>query len=490
MKKSIAKNLSFNLIYQVLTILLPLITTPYLSRVLGAEPIGIYGYTLSIATYFVLFGSLGVSMYGQREIAKNQDNDKNRAKIFWEIIIIRTIAVIISMLSFYVCFCTHGEYKIYYMILSLYILAGGVDISWFLQGIEEFGKTVVRNIIVKLASIFLIFFLIKSPEDLKLYILIFVISELLGNLSLWLYLPKYLVKTKLKSLELKRHVFPIFLLFIPQVATQIYTVLDKTMVGALTNDMVEVGFYEQAQKIARAALVITASMQVVMSPRIANAYVKKKNKEINENLTKAFSFVWFIGIPLMFGLIAVSANLVPWYYGDGFMPVRNILIATSPIILIIGLSGITGIVYLVQTGRQKEFTTSVIIGAIVNIIFNFILIKPFGGVGAAIASVLAEISVLCYHLIYIKKIYSIKKIFTLSIKCMIAGLVMFGVLWFIYPYFSSSIINTLILTIIGAFIYFVMLLILRYDFLYAMINQVFVMLKNIIKKERFNYEKK
>ena len=174
MKKSIAKNYIYNLIYQLLTILLPLITTPYLSRVLGAEPIGIYGYTISIVTYFILFGSLGIAMYGQREIAYIQNDKKSRTKIFLEIIIVRTISLIFSMTLFYIIFGRTGEYAIYYKILLVEMLANVFDISWFFQGLEEFDKTVTRNMIVKSISLILIFALVKQPSDLWKYFAIFV----------------------------------------------------------------------------------------------------------------------------------------------------------------------------------------------------------------------------------------------------------------------------------------------------------------------------
>ena len=149
-KKSVAKNYIYNLLYQILIMIVPLITTPYLSRVLGAQSIGIYSYTISITTYFILFGSLGVAMYGQREIAYLQDNKKERSKTFFEILIMRFITMAISLIIFYVSFCLKGDYSIYYKVLILEIIANSFDISWFFQGLEEFKKTVFRNIIIKL----------------------------------------------------------------------------------------------------------------------------------------------------------------------------------------------------------------------------------------------------------------------------------------------------------------------------------------------------
>ena len=198
-KKSVAKNYIFNLIYQLLTILTPLITTPYVARVLGVENNGIYGYTWSIVTYFVLFGSLGTAMYGQREIAYVQNNKKKQTDVFWEIIFIKLISYIFVIFLFYILFCINGDYAIFYRILIIELLANLVDISWFFQGNEDFGKTVIRNMIVKITGLVLIFIFVKNQNDLWKYFLIYVLSDLLGNLSLWVYVPKYLEKRKRKT---------------------------------------------------------------------------------------------------------------------------------------------------------------------------------------------------------------------------------------------------------------------------------------------------
>ena len=269
-KKSITRNYIYNMIYQILTLILPLITTPYLSRVLGAEGIGIYSYTYAIVTYFVLFGSLGVSLYGQREIAYAQDNVEARKKTFIEIVIFRFIAVFISMI-FYNIFFIHGEkYNLYYKILTLELLASAFDISWFFQGIEEFKRTVTRNILVRICSVTFVFIFVKNKEDLAKFVLIYSLADLLGNMTLWLYLPKYLKGGKIKNINVIVHIVPIIMLFIPQIANQIYKILDTTMIGKIVEDKSETGFYEQSQKVIRLLLTIVTSLGVVMIPRMAN----------------------------------------------------------------------------------------------------------------------------------------------------------------------------------------------------------------------------
>ena len=309
-KKSIKRNYIYNLIYQVLILILPLVTTPYLSRVLGAENIGIYSYTLSISTYFILFGSLGVAMYGQREIAYVQDNKYKRSKIFFEILILRFITLGIAILTFYLTFCIKGSYKVYYRILILELLSNIIDVSWFFQGLEEFKKTVTRNTIVKIISVICIFAFVKTKDNLLQYFIIYVLSTFIGNITLFLYLPKFIQKIKIKELRPFSHFKANLALFIPQ----IYTVLDKIMIGTIISGKKEVGYYEQAQKIIKLLLTIATSLGTVMIPRMASTYANGDEGKLKEYLYKSFKFVFFIVFPIMFGIISISKKFVPLFF--------------------------------------------------------------------------------------------------------------------------------------------------------------------------------
>lgn len=477
-KKSIAKNYIYNLIYQMLTILLPLVTTPYLSRVLGAEAIGIYGYTLSIVTYFVLFGSLGIALYGQREIAYVQNSKKKQAQVFWEIVSVRIITLFFSTLLFYLTFCMKGEYATYYTILLLELVASALDISWYFQGIEDFGKTVTRNIVVKFMSIVCIFLFVKTQSDLWKYILIYTLANVLGNGTMWLYIPKLLPKVSFKNLKLKRHIKPTLSLFVPQIATQVYVVLDKTMIGNITNDMSAVGYYEQSQKIIKTLILLVTALGTVMSSRIANSFGEKNKKAVKEYLKQSFRIVWMLGIPAMFGIIAIASKLVPWFYGEGFEQVIPLMIAISPIILAISLNNVTGVQYLIQVKKQNIYMISVIIGAIVNVSLNLILISRFGTLGAVIASVVAEFSVFGYQLYNIRKEISWKEIIESSPIYWFSGICMFGVTYMVTKMLSVSVWNTFLEIMIGGIVYFLILFLLKDSFLKAMINQVITTIQN------------
>lgn len=473
-KKSVAKNYIYNLIYQILVLILPVITTPYLSRVLGAEGIGIYSYTISIVTYFILFGSLGIAMYAQREIAYVQDNKEKRSKIFWEIFILRTITLTISLIIFYFTFAMTGEYCVYYRILILEIIGNILDISAFFQGMEEFKKIIKRNLIVKAISIISIFLFVKTADDLNKYLLIYVLSTLVGNLSLWFYLPKYIKRISLKRLEIKKHLKPTIVLFIPQIASQIYVVLDKTMIGILVEDKAEVGYYEQSQKIVKIILTLATSLGTVMLPRIASEFAKGKQEQIRKSILNSFNYIFLLSIPMMIGLVVITQDLIPWFLGEGFNKSIYITYAISPIMIMIGLSSVIGTQYLLPTKKQKQYTISVITGALVNLFLNFILIPHYLSIGAAIATVVAETSVTGVQFYFIRNDFKIKEILKMSLKYFIVAILMAIILLIVNNilFYKFSVIIRMILDVtLGAIAYFGLLILLNDQFTKKLISR-------------------
>ena len=472
MKKSLTKNYIYNLIYQIMVLILPLITAPYISRVLGAENIGIYSYTLSISAYFILFGSLGIALYGQREIAYKQKDKEKYSITFWEIFFLRILTMTIALILYYFIFAKGEQYQTYYKVLILEIIGNCIDISWFFQGLEEFKKTVTRNMIVKLISVVCIFLLVKTPNDLYIYFWIYVLSILIGNISLWLYVPKYVSKVKLKNLHFLKHLKPTISLFIPQIAIQVYTLLDKTMVGAIISDKSEVGYYDQGQKIIKILLAVITSLGTVMLPRIANTYSRGEKEEITRYMKKSFNMVFLLAFPMIFGIIAVSKAFVPIFFGPGYEKVVILINVISPIILLIGLSNVTGTQYLLPTKRQKEFTTSVICGAVVNFILNSCLIWKYGAIGASIGTVIAELTVTIVQLYFVRNDFNIKKIAGLSKNYIIASIVMFIVCLFIGRTINDNLMSIVAQVIIGGLIYGMCLLILKDEFIKEILNKI------------------
>ena len=351
-------------------------------------------------------------------------------------------------------------------------MANCFDISWFFQGLEEFKKTVTRNIIVKTISVISIFTFVKTPNDLKLYFWIYVLSTLIGNLSLWAYLPKYLKKVKAKQLNIIKHIRPTIGLFIPQIAIQVYTVLDKTMIGAIIPDKSEVGFYEQGQKIIKMLLTVITSLGTVMLPRIANTYANGEKKKVAEYMKKSFNMVFLLSFPMIFGLISVSKTFVPIFFLLGYDKVAILMSVISPIILLIGLSNVTGTQYLLPTKRQKEYTISVVLGAIVNFVMNMCLIWNFGAIGASIGTVIAELTVTLVQIYFVRKDFDFKNIFKLSTKYLVSSIIMFIVCITLRKFINNNLISTIVQVISGGIIYMVCLLILKDKIIFEIIEKL------------------
>lgn len=460
-KASVKKNYIYNLIFQAFALITIFVTTPYITRILGAEKIGIYSYTYSIVTYFILIGSLGIALYGQREIAYYQDDKEKLSKTFFEIFILRFILLIVTGVLFYILFCLKGEYSVYYKLLMFELIGSGIDIIWLYQGLEDFKKVVIRNILIRLSCVILIFIFVKNNTDLWKYFLLTSLSTFLGNFSLWLELPKYIEKVKLKTLNIKKHIKPILILFIPQIAIQIYTVLDKTMIGYITNNMSYVGIYQKTQEIVKMGMTIVTSYGTVVFPRFANNFIKKQNKEMAKDIKNAFSCIWLIGLPLTLGLMACSNNFVGWYLGTEFEQAKSLLMLFSVIILIIGLNTVIGMQYLIATKKQKVYTIAVITGAIVNVIGNFILIKYYNNYGAVIASIIAELVILLIEFYYIKEQLKGNINYKMALKCLMSSIVMFIIIYTLGKYMEPTLITTSIQMILGIIIYLIILIILK-----------------------------
>lgn len=467
----VVKNYLYNLSYQMLIIIVPLITTPYVSRVLGAKGVGTFSYTNSIVQYFILFGCVGLNLYGQREIAYVQHEKEKRDKVFWELVILRIITVSIALTVFCFTLASHGKYASVFFIMCLDILASMVDISWLFQGIEDFKKIVVRNFIIKIVGVALIFLFVKTSDDLLLYVICHSATLFLGNLSMWAYIPKLVGKIKVKELEIKKHIRPTIILFLPQIATSVYTVLDKTMIGFLTGVEEEVAYYEQGQKIVKIVMTLVTSLGTVMMPRVANLFKLNEIEKVKNYLSKSFRFVFFLSFPMMFGLMAVSCNIVPWFFGSGYDKVVPNMMVIAPILVIIALSNIMGTQYLLPTGRQKEFTISVVTGCVVNFSLNLLLIPRFLSIGAAVATVIAETSVTGVQVFFTRKDFKFGEIISSNNHYIISSLIMFIPTYLLAKYLPPSILNTFICVVVGGVIYVGLLFAMKDETLFEAVEK-------------------
>lgn len=469
---TIAKNYLYNLVYQIVVLLVPLITIPYISRVLGPDGVGTSAFTYSIVQYFVLAGSIGISVYGNRQIASVRDNKEQLNKTFWSIFYLKVITTTISLGAFIIFLFVINEYHFIFVIQGLYIIATMFDITWLYMGLEDFKKTVIRNLIVKIIGTIGIFVFVQEVTDLWKYILLLACSQLFGYLTLYMYLPKTIDFVKVSIKEIIKHLKPSLSLFIPQISLQIYLVLNKTMLGVFSNTY-QVGIFDNSDKIVKIVLAIVTAMGVVMLPRIANQMANGDKEKIKEYIISSFNFATYLAIPLMFGLIAISSNFVPWFFGHGFEDAVDVIKILSPIILLIAWSNVLGVQYFLGTGQTNLFTISVTIGAFLNLLLNFYFIPKYFAVGAALATLIAEIVVTFVQCFMIRKVISLRNLFKGFHKLFISGIIMFIGVYFAGQYLQATIISSFVQVIIGVILYIGSLTILKVEINQKILSFIF-----------------
>ena len=447
--------------YQILSMIVPFITTPYVSRVLGPAGVGEYSYAGSIVSYFVLVASLGIATFGQREIAYSQDNVLERSRAFWEAVILKSFTSLSALAAYIGFLIITNETRIVFYILSLNIISNLFDISWLFQGLEDFQKIVIRNTAFKFINIAYIFCFVKVKEDLPWYVLGICGFSLLNTISLWISVPKYIIFVK--ELHPFHNIKTILELFVPTIAFQVYAVLDKTMIGLAASSAVENGYYEQAEKIVLMVKMLLTSMSTVMLPRMANLLKSDKYEQAKRYLSKTCGFDWLLGLPLVFGILVCSNYFVPLFLGDGFDKSILIMNILSPIIVLTSISGVIGYQYLIASGRQNIYTKTVFISSGLNLLFNSIFIPKFLATGAAIGSILAEIINFTILVAYMQRrgILSITDIFKYAYKPFISSLIMSFVLILVKGKLPLNWKSLFFMVIIGGLIYALSLAVMR-----------------------------
>lgn len=457
----VIKNYLYNVVYQILLLLVPLITVPYISRVLGPELVGINSYTNSWMTFFMLVGQMGIALYGNREVAYHRENPIERSKIFWGIELLQVITItcaLIAYLGAVLLFST--TFKEYFLLQSFWIIAAGVDVSWYFMGVENFQRIVFRNMLVKLASVALIFLVVKGNNDLGKYIALLGLSNLVGNLTLWPYLKDEIKWVPISTWHPFRHFYPALLLFVPTITTQVYLVVNRLMLGRMSTQS-QLGQFQYTDQIIKVILAVVTASGQVMLPHIANKFSKGDVKGIRDSLYNSFDFITAIAIPMMFGIMAIAKRFAPWFLGKQFNDAGILMMIEAPVILFIGWSNVTGTQYLMPINRTKEYTVSVTVGAVINVIANLFLIALWGARGATLATDISEFAVAAVQLVYIRQTISRRKLFGQMWKYLLSGGIMFIITYRLAMIMNMTIPNLAIEVIIGAVIYIIGIFILR-----------------------------
>lgn len=444
----IAKNLFYNASYQLLLVLLPLVTVPYVSRVLGPEGIGINSYTNSIASFFMILGSLGIDKYGTRQIAYLIGEKKTVSQTFTEIVILKFVTIG-SVLLCYLIYCfSVTNYRQYLLAQSLLIIAAAIDISWFFMGMEDFKKTVLRNTLVKLVSALLIFVFVRKPEDVQIYIIILTGSILMGNFTLWPYAKKYMFSFFNSTKGIKKHILPSLHFFVPQISVSVYLLLNKTMLTWMVS-VEAAGFFDNSDKIIRVLLAIATASGTVMLPRVANTFASGDIEKVNKYVTQFFDLVSFVSLPVMFGLMAIIPSYATVLFGNEFSGISNVICLMAPSIWFISLGNVFGIQYLVATKQLKYYTIALISGEILNLVLNLLFLPKFGVDAAGLNMSISELAIVLIQMHFVRKQFNFSSALRNILKYFLASSIMFFVVRFVDSLQSISFLSLLVLIIVG-----------------------------------------
>lgn len=385
-KKSLFKNYIYNASYQLLGIITPLVTSPYISRVLGADNIGIYSFTYSVVYYFGIAASLGIDVYGNRSIAKCRDQEE-RNNVFSSIYILHLILSIISIIVYVTYLLTIGEqYAPISYIQAIYLVAVCFDINWLFAGIEEFKITVTRSAIVKLITTVLIFCVVRSESDLWKYTFLLTLGQFFGMICVWIFAFRFVRFVKVTWKDIISHLKPLFILAISVLAVAVYLHIDKIMLGVLSS-ITEVGYYENAFKAIDFPLNLILAFGTVMIPRASSMINNDQILELKELINKSMKVIALVSTPMAFGFAAISRVFSVVFWGIDFEPCGEIIAILAVVSVLITWNNIIRTQFLVPKEKDKGYVIAVCVGAVVDLILNFIFIPVLGGKGAAIGTV-------------------------------------------------------------------------------------------------------
>ncbi len=460
----VIENFIFNLAYQMMSLLLPIITTPYLSRRLGAEGVGTYQYVYTIVSYFTMCCILGIENYGSRECAAVRDDSRKLAQKFREIYTVQLCASIVTIAAYILFTVLDGEIRTLLICQFMFLPAYMLDITWLYYGLEQFKKVVIRNMFIKLLTVVLIFVFVRDEKSLPVYCLLMSGTTLVSQLVLWpgtirflsgaenVYKKKNNIYVMVKK-SLKEHARPILALFFSIAGVNIYINIDKLMLGNML-DMSSVGIYTYSENLAKLPYGIVTALTAVMLPRIARLLAGNDIEGGRRAASETMNVTMYIALPVCMGIAAIADMLIPWYYSDEFLmciPVTRLLIV---IILLIAWSGVVTSQCLVPMKRDKELVYASVIAAVVNVAANVILIPPLGIYGAVAGTVLTELIVAVYKTWCARTMLIFSDIFGQVWKYAAAAVIMGVAVWYVGSRMGRATpVVTFIQIIIGAIVY-------------------------------------
>jgi O-antigen/teichoic acid export membrane protein len=473
------KNIFYNVILAISQVLFPLITFPYLARVLGPENIGLYNFSESYARYFAMISALGISVYGVREIAKKQDQPKVLSNTFVELFSINFIATcILSVLYVFTIYYTNklsSHASLFYWSFVFFFFQIFL-LEWFFTGINQFKYIAIRFFIIRLFFVAAIFIFIKVSNDYVKYMQLQVgLTFFLGVIN-FVYLFKFidLKNTRIKDLNLIQHLKPLFLLFLTLFSISVYLHFDSVLLGILA-DNESVGYYSAPLKLVKIIIAVLAAITAAMFPKMVQFFEQGDTVQFEKMLKQSFELVISIGIPTAVLVYTLAPEIIYILFGSSFELAVKPLQITAPLILIVSLSTIFGFQILSVHSKDGAILKSAVVGMMFSLIASFLLIPKFKQVGAAYIILCTELLVLSFFIYFSSKVIQLK-----NTKQVILREIVFAIPYFILPNFVATIVSAplpkLIIVLFCALLWFVLVhfLFVKTSAFKILVNDLFI----------------
>lgn len=455
----LAKNYLLTGGYQILNILIMLVTTPYLTRVLGSGCLGIDSYVLSVVQICQVMGSLGTTIYANREIAYVREDRQRLTNVFWELLFLRLLLGC-AVSGIYLIIAFRSRYRIVFLIQFIQLIAYYMDISWLYIGTEDVAPVTLSSAAARISATGLILFFVKKPQDLYLYVTISALSlAVISGLLLW-RARRRIGPCRPAELDLRHHLKPVLALFLPQAASSLYVIFDKTMLGLLASDVSRTSIYDKAEMIVKAPTVLAVAMTTVLMPRIAHYHALNRREDIRKLVRNALDLMFLLCVPVSAGMAVVAPIFIPIYLGPGYVDSVRVVRILAPIILAIGMSNVSGAQFLIGCNETKYLGASYLASAVFNIAGNYFLIPRLDEAGASITTLCAEWMVVLIQFYAMHRLIGRIGAAGLAVKKLIAAAVMCAAILPLARLGSS--LGVMFLQIAsGATVYFLTLTILR-----------------------------
>lgn len=405
---SIKKNFAFSSILTTANLLFPMITYPYVTRVLGVSNIGICNFVDSIINYFILFSMMGIAASGIREIAASGNDRERRSKVYSSLLCLNGITTMIALLVLIVCIFTiprFMEYKEMLFIGAFKLFFNFLLIEWFYKGIEDFKYITIRTLFIRVIYTVAVFLFIQHQDDYDVYYMLTTATIVINAIINRVYARKF-VDFSFRGVNIKPYLHSFVILGLYLVVTSMYTTFNVAYLG-MVSDTTEVGYYSTAHKLFTIILSIYTAFTGVMMPRMSSLLAEGKMTEFKNYIKKSTSFLFSFSMPIIIMFVIYSQDIIRMIAGEGYEGAIVPMQITAPLLFVIGYEQILVVQILTPLKKDKLIFINSLLGAIMGLICNFLLVRAFGAVGSALVWCISETIVLVSAQYFVKKILGI-----------------------------------------------------------------------------------